>query len=107
MDEWMSVFTFVTDDSCEEFCLDIAKTMSDIHGVSEQEAISRSNQQWHGSVLVEEPGWLFHDYAAVWASRIFRRLLTSALHCNYNVSTATEQGAAPDRLIWLRVVVRC
>jgi len=69
-----SPFTFATDNSSEAYCMEIAKAMSDLHGVSHSEAIDLINEQWQGQSLSGQSDWLYHDYPATWASRIFRRL---------------------------------
>lgn len=68
----MSTFSFETDALAEEYCLDIAKDICDLYGVSREEAIDLINRQWHGRSLMGELGWLYHDWPATWAGRIFR-----------------------------------
>jgi hypothetical protein len=75
MEAMMGKFAFVTDEMSEEYCLDIVKDISDIYGLTEQQAIDLINQQWGGTTIVGEHDWIYHEAATTWACRIYKRLV--------------------------------
>jgi hypothetical protein len=69
----MSRFTFTTDSASDACCEEIAKALCDTHGMSDEEAVTLINKQWQNAVIVGEDDWIYHEFSAIWADRIFRR----------------------------------
>lgn len=67
----MSRFTFPIDSDSEAYCLETAQYMVVNFGISEEDAISRINEQWQHTTLVGDNVLLFHYLPDYWAKFIY------------------------------------
>ena len=66
----MNNFEFVTDEESEEFCIEIAKKMIELFGISMDEAMGRINRCWEGLEIVGDD-LIYHEDEEYWAKNIY------------------------------------
>ena len=66
----MNKYMFETDEQAEVFCDKIANHMVSFFGISQDEAITRINQQWKGQAIVGLD-IVYHKDPEIWAKDIY------------------------------------
>jgi len=62
----MIPFTFITDEASEKYCLDIVQEIVKLYDIPAQEAFALVNQQWHGTTIIGEMDWIYHELPETW-----------------------------------------
>lgn len=70
----MYKFRFNTDQESYNFCVGIAEKMSELFGISVEQAVEKINERWEGQDALGELCIIYHETKEYWAKDIYLSL---------------------------------